>query len=76
MMHHSNIDPKDLRPFKPEELQIGGTFYLKNPDGSFSTCKIFKDELKHRVDNLILTLQYAKEGRVFIRYNKPWKSFV
>jgi hypothetical protein len=75
---NSMIDPKDLRPMKATELQIGGVFYLKCEDG-FHTCRIFKEELKseiRRQELKKLTEQYSKEGRLFVRINKPFQSFV
>lgn len=70
------IDPKDLRPFKASELQIGGTFYRLDKDG-FHSCCITKEDtqgpLKVQLRNL--TIQYAKEERLFVRISKPWSSF-
>lgn len=71
------IDPVDLKPFSADKLKIGGTFYLKNPDGSFSTCKITEDDMKHHpIMMKVMTERYAKEKRLYVRYNRPWGDFV
>jgi len=73
------IDATDLRPFKFSELKIGGTFYLKNDDGSFSMCSISEVEIKDPMRAAILkfeTEKFEKEGRLFVRINRPWKAFV
>lgn len=73
------IDAKDLRPMTPQELILGGVFYLKNGDGTYSTCQIFKEETKNKARAAqlrTLTKQYCKEGRLFVRLSAPSKSFV
>lgn len=71
------IDIKDLRPMTASELQVGGVFYRKDPDG-FHRCQISADELKNpeRAQELRLaTAQFSKEGRLFVRINAPFKGF-
>ena len=73
------IDATDLRQFKLNELKLGGIFYLKNSDGSFSTCVIYESEVKDPMKAAILkfeTEKFEKEGRLFVRINRPWKAFV
>lgn len=73
------IDVTDLRPFKFSELKLDGVFYLKNDDGSFSMCVIYESEIKDPVKAAMLrflTQKYCEQGRLFVRINKPWKSFV
>lgn len=70
------IDPKDLRELKTSEMRVGGIFYLKEPDGSFSMCQITEMDLKRdgkRVKDM--TIKYAKENRLFVRINRPFESF-
>lgn len=75
MKHSSDIDPKDLRPMKASELQIGGVFYRKDPDG-FHTCCIHQSEVDHHPIHLrAWTTQFSKEGRLFVRINRPFSSF-
>lgn len=73
------IDATDLRPFKFSELQLGGTFYLRNDNGTFSRCVIYESDVKDPMIAAILkfeTEKFEKEGRLFVRINRPWKSFV
>lgn len=71
------IDPKDLRELKTSELQIGGVFYLKNDDGTFNMCQINESDLKRDGKRIKeLTMKYAKDKRLFVRINAPFKSFV
>ncbi len=72
------IDPKDLRPIKLSEFQVGGHYYLKQKDGTFAHCRIDPDELKdeNRASTLRMwTKIFCEQGRIFIRINKPWKHF-
>jgi ribosomal protein S4E len=69
------IDSKDLRLIKANEFQVGGVFYLKMEDG-FHTCRITDQEMRKNYTALkVLTMQYIKEGRIFVRINSPWGSF-
>ncbi len=73
------IDATDLRPFKFNELKLGGTFYLKNADGTFSNCVIYESDVKDPMRAAILkyeTEKFEREGRLFVRINRPWKAFV
>jgi hypothetical protein len=70
------IDPKDLRELKTSEMQVGGVFYLKNDNGSFSMCQITESDLKRDGKRIReLTIKYAKENRLFVRINRPFQSF-
>lgn len=72
------MDTTDLRPFRAAELKIGGYFYLKNDDGTFSTCVINNTDLKFECvkDHLrSITQEMSKSGRLFVRISDPWKSF-
>lgn len=69
---------KELRPMKANELEMGGIFYLQGADGTFSTCQIEKWELKNKSRATYLrkmTSQYSKDGKLFIRIQKPFESF-
>ena len=71
-------DIKELRELKGNEIVPGVYFYLKNEDGSFSTCHIDPEELKdpNRTISLReLTKQYSKQNRLYTRRDKPLKSF-
>lgn len=73
------IDATDLRPMKAHELKIGGVFYMKNDKGEFLTCQIFQEELQNenRAAQLrVMTIKLSEEGKLFVRINRPFKSFV
>ena len=75
--HSDMIDEKDLIQFKASELQFGGIFYRKDPDG-FHRCCIDHMEIKNPVvANYLraLTKKFSEEGRLYRRINKPWKGF-
>lgn len=75
---HSKIDPKDLRPMKASEFKIGGYFYRKNDDGTFSVCCITEYELSNPASAQFLRLktqQLSKEQKLFVRISNPWKPF-
>lgn len=72
------IDVKDLMKFTASELKVGGVFYIKNDDGTFSRCRIDEGDLKDGKRKAFLsseTARFSKEGRLFRRINKPWKGF-
>ena len=76
MIHRSDIDPQDLRPMKASEIELGGIFYRKDPEGYRTVC-IHPDEAKGRpVELRAWTTQFSKEGRLFVRINRPFSSFV
>lgn len=73
------IDPTDLRPLKINEIKVGGTFYLKDDKGEFLRCKIDSEEIKdpfRAYDLKIMTEKFIVEGRLFVRINRPFQSFV
>lgn len=77
-MSHSKIDEKDLMPFKFSEYVIGGVFYRKEEDGSFSRCRITEFELKvegRKRELRLETEELSKAGRLFRRINKPFMGF-
>ena len=69
---------KDLRLLKPTEtFQVGGIFYRKDPDG-FHTCCISEIDLldEDRAHLLrLMTEDFIKQQRIYIRINRPWASF-
>lgn len=67
---------KDLRQLeKGKDFEVGGVFYLKLEDG-FHTCRITEQEMRKNYTALkVLTMQYIKEGKIFIRINRPWAAF-
>jgi len=66
---------KDLRPLKAAEVQIDGVWYLKQPDGTISRCRIFPEELKGRKDQILADLkQFEKDGRMYVKRSDPFKS--
>ena len=70
-----DIDHKDLRPMKASEIQLGGIFYRKDPDGLHTVC-IHQEEAKARPEELRQwTTKFSKEGRLFVRINRPFESF-
>jgi hypothetical protein len=73
------IDITDLKPFKAENMKLGGAFYLKMDNGEFHQCVIYKEEMDNPVRSVFvraLTQKYSSEGRLYVRINKPFKSFV
>lgn len=70
---------KDLRVLTAEEtFVIGGHFYRKEEDGSFSHCQICEGDLvdPDRAHLLrLFTEKFIKEKRLFVRRNSPWASF-
>lgn len=74
-----NIDPKDLRPVTAKEIPLGGTFYRKELDGTFSRCVFYKEDFTDPTQAAIIkyhTEEYSKAGRLFVNRNNPFKSFV
>ncbi len=68
---------KDLIPLaKGSDFKVGGYFYLKEEDG-FHLCRITEWEMKSRRYYVlkVMTTQYIKEGKIFVRINNPWGSF-
>lgn len=73
------IDPTDLRQMKASELKLGGVFYMKNENGEFLNCQIFPQEVQDPAKALqlrVMTMKLAIEGKLFVRINRPFKSFV
>jgi hypothetical protein len=64
---------KDLRPLRIDELIANGTFYLKDPDGTYRTCNLSELEIFYFRP---IAKDLIKQGRLFIRKNAPFKSFV
>jgi len=64
---------KDLRPLRIDELRANGTFYMKDQDGSYRTCNLSELEMFYFRP---LAKDLVKQGRLFIRKNAPFKSFV
>lgn len=74
------IDSKDLRQLKPSEFtkeSVNGVFYKRESDGSFSHCRIFKEELVGMRGEIIRfeTTRLAGLGLLYTRINRPWKAF-
>jgi len=76
-MDLTKIDIKDLRPFTASEFKVG-SHYFKKDDGSFETVSITEWELtfeKRKEELRFMIKKLCKEGRLFVRINKPWKPF-
>lgn len=79
------IDPKELRLLKLTEVEkmgdksvfpIPATLYRKDENG-FSQVSITEYEMMHiPVITKSLTEIYCKEKRLFVRLNRPFKSFI
>lgn len=74
------IDPKDLRQLSVSDFNsksIGGVFYKKESNGSFSHCRIFKEELIGMRGEILKyeTTKLAEQGLLYTRINRPWKAF-
>jgi hypothetical protein len=72
------MDKTDLQPFKASDLKIGGYFYLKKLDDTFSVCRITNEDLEKEYMKVYLrkvTQEMSKSGRLFVRISDPWKSF-
>lgn len=71
------INPKDLLPAPKTEFRIGGIFYRKEQDGSFSMCCIYPSELENETrgrELRALTQRYLEEGILYINRNAPWRA--
>ena len=73
------IDPKDLRLLKMNEidsLPIPCTLYRKDGE-AFRTVSITDEDMIKSGDLIkLVTRTYCKEKRMFVRLNRPFKSFV
>lgn len=63
---------KDLRLMREDELGAGRVFYVKDGD-LYSTCKLSELEIFYFRP---LAKQLVAQGRLFVRLNKPYFSFI
>lgn len=72
------IDHTDIRQLKEmkEFTDPAGTFYKKNTDGTFDTCKVptrmKDDELQWEYFKL-MTKDFLSKGLLFVNRNNPFK---
>lgn len=78
------IDPKDLRLLKLSEIEkignekvfpIPAILYRKDDDG-FHTVTITSEDMKlHPNFTKAVTKYYCEQSRMYVRLNRPFKSF-
>lgn len=75
------IDVNDLRPFKASEFKLDGHYYIKQDNGEFHAAITSKkewdgysDSQKYRFRDGMRKM--SLEGRLFVRINRPWASFL
>lgn len=74
---------KDLMPFKAEEYQMDGKFFIKQDNGEFHIASITQWEVNRIKKNkpwLLEQLRWEfkeleRMGKLWRRINKPWQSF-
>ncbi len=68
---------KDLRPFKANELVLGGYFYVSDPvTKEFHLAQVTEFEMQWRPTSTRMnTARLSKENRLHVRINRPWKTF-
>lgn len=71
------IDPKKLS-LLTGSIQPGGIFYKLEEDGSYSRCQFDEIELEGSDGIWIsqVTETLKKEGKLFLRRDKPWHPIV
>lgn len=74
-MTGKTIDPKDLVPMN--KFMLNEVFYLKNDDGSYSTCCISDADIveERRANQLrYITQKYMADKKLFVNRNNPGKA--
>lgn len=73
------IDPKDLRLLKMDEVEslpIPCILYRKDGE-AFRTVSITEEDMIKGGDLIkLVTRTYCKEKRMYVRINRPYRSFV
>lgn len=62
----------------PSPFEVGGVFYRKEEDGTFSMCQFDRFEWNHPVRGPIvkwLTYYYKTQNRLFVFKSRPWKTY-
>jgi hypothetical protein len=62
----------------PSEIPVGGVFYRKEPDGTFSKCSFDREELSDPMTAEILkfeTANFCAEKRLFKSRQKGYRKY-
>jgi hypothetical protein len=70
------IDPKELVPMPSDEIEIGGTAYYLEDDGSYSSVTFQPTEMQNpeRRQYMIRETKVRRNfGKMFLNRTAPWK---